>query len=146
MSTAVDSANLILKLYESRREEQLRKAREFFNGFDPKSIEDVQQTLMGPNSAFLRMVISYWDMACSFVVHGAINQEMFESANGEHIAVYAKMEPFIPQLRQLFGNPEFLKNLEHVVTGTPVGRERVVAVRERMKMIAAIRAQAAAKA
>lgn len=144
MSTAVDSANLLLKLYELRREETLRKARDFMATFDPGSVEDIQAAFMGPHSASVRMVMSYWDMAASFVVNGAIDAKMFDDANGEHVGTFGKFEPFLPQLREMFGNPNFMKNLEHVCKSMPGGLERVAAARERMRRMLAMRSAAAA--
>ena len=71
--------------------------------------------LTSDKSGYYRMVISYWEMAASLVNHGAIDAEMFNDANGEHIFVYAKLEPFLPALREESGNPEFLEHLEKVV-------------------------------
>src|SRR4051812_20743589 len=111
MSTPFESAQLILTLYEQRREETLRKARDFFVGFDPKNIEEFMAGFFGPQGVYVRMVISYWDMAASLVRNGAIDQKMFVDATGEFILVFGRMEPFIPHLREVFGNPNFLSNL-----------------------------------
>jgi hypothetical protein len=136
-------ADLILKLYELRREETMRKARDWcFRDFHPESVEDVNKAYMGEHSAYLRMVTSYWDMAASFVNHGAISVELFTDTNGEHYSIFAKLEPFLKEIRATLG-PRFLLNLEKVVNATPDGRERVNLIRERMKAIRAH--QAAAK-
>jgi hypothetical protein len=146
MSTAVDSANLLLKLYELRREETMRKARDFMITFDPRSVEAIQSVMMGPEGGYLRMVYSYWDMAAAFVVNGAIDAKMFDDVNGEHLVVFGKLEPFLPQLREMFQNPNYLKSLEHVCKTAPGGLERVAAIRERLRQGLAMRAAAAAKA
>jgi hypothetical protein len=142
MSTAVDSANLILKLYELRREETMRAARNYLFSFDPQSAGDYMAGMGGPNSAHIRMVMSYWDMAASFVVNGAIDAKMFDEANGEHIIAFGKIEPFLPQLREMLG-PNAFKNLEQVCASAPGGIERVRATRERMRQYMAARASAA---
>jgi hypothetical protein len=130
-----DEAGLILKLYELRREEVMRKARDwYFGNFNPQSFEDIKSTMMGPQSAYLRMVVSYWDMAAAMVNHGAISQEFFTDTNGEHLATYAKIEPFIEECRTTFA-PQFAKNMEHLVDQTPHGRERTAKIRERMKWV-----------
>src|ERR1700735_3568555 len=108
-TTAVDSANLILRLYELRREPVMREARNFMLTFDPKSVEDYMAGMMGPNSAHIRMVTSYWEMACSFVVSGAIDAELFDASAGEQIIVFGKLEPILPQLREAMGNPNLFK-------------------------------------
>ncbi len=144
-ASAVESANLILKLYELRREETMRKARDFMFGFDPRSIEDLQAAMLGPDSSYIRMTISFWEMAASFVVKGAIDPAMFEDSNGEHLMTFAKVQPFLTGLRQMYGNPGYLKNLEQVCLEAPGGLERVTATRERIRGLIAARAAAAAK-
>lgn len=144
MSDKTESANLILKLYDLRREEVMRKARNWFVGeFHPDSPQDVSNAAMGENSAYYRMVTSYWDMACSFVTNGAIDEKMFNDANGEHLAVFAKLEPFIAELRQTYNNPTALQHLERVVMNMPEARERMTRFREMIKQVMAARAQAA---
>ena len=83
MSKAAKSAELIMKLYDLRREETMRKARNWFFTFNPTSVEDVEAAMMNPETGgLLRMVMSYWDMAASLVNHGAIDAEMFNDTVG----------------------------------------------------------------
>jgi hypothetical protein len=122
----------ILKLYELRSEETMRKARDWFaNGFNPRSMQDILQVLVGEHSAEFRMVASYWDMAATFVVLGAIDEEMFNAINTEHVLVYAKLQPFLEEIRAVPGIPPFLylKHLEPVVQSLPDWEERVEAMR-----------------
>ena len=139
-------AELILKLYDLRREPVMREARNWFAMFNPQKPEDCLEVLTSDKSGLYRMVISYWDMACSLVVNGAIDPQMFNDANGEHIFVYAKMEPFIPALRQQMQAPQFLSSLEKVVKALPNSEERVAAVRERIKKVIAMMEQRQAQA
>ena len=140
----VESADLILKLYDLRREETMRKARNWIFSFNPTSVEDVEKTMMDPEvGAYLRMVLSYWDMAASFVNHGAIDAELFNDTVGEHIGVFAKMEPFIADLRTKWQQPDAFKNLEKVIYDRPGGKEQLERTREWMK---SIREQMAAQA
>jgi len=133
-----DEAGLILKLYELRREEKMRKARNwYFQEFNPQTIADVQNAMYGENSAYLRMVTSYWDMAAALVNNGAISMELFNDSNGEHIGVFAKVEPLLDEIRATFGG-RFFASMEKLVDATPDGRKRTAASREQMK---AIRAQ-----
>lgn len=145
MSSAAESAQLILTLYEQRREPVMREARGFVQGFNPQSISDLMETFLGPHSGHLRMVASYWDMAASFVVNGAIDAKMFDDANLEHWGLFAKFEDFLPQLREMLMNPRFMKHLEEVCLAVPDGRERINLTRERLRKMAAMRAAAAAK-
>ena len=139
-------ADLILKLYDLRREPVMREARNWFATFNPQKPEDFLEVLTSEKSGLYRMVISYWDMACSLVINGAIDAQMFNDANGEHIFVYAKMEPFIPVLREQMQAPQFLGSLEKVVKALPDSERRVAAVRERIKKIIAMWEQRQAQA
>ena len=126
-------AELILKLYDLRREKTMRDARNWFFQFNPKGREDFIEVLTSDKSGLYRMVISYWDMACSLVNNGAIDADMFNDANGEHIFVYAKLEPFLPMLREMMGNPNFLAHLEQTVKAIPDYEQRLATIRERMQ-------------
>ena len=144
MATPVESANLILKLYELRRESVMREARNTFLMFDPRTVEDYMAGMMGPQSAHIRMVVSYWEMAASFVVSGAIDAKMFEASAGEHVLVFGKIEGILPQLRQMMGNPGMLSNLEQVCLASP-GIDNVRSTTERVWGMLAQRAAAASK-
>jgi hypothetical protein len=140
-------ADLILKLYDLRREKTMREARSWFFTFNPQGKEDFIDVLTGDKSGLYRMVISYWDMACSFVNNGAIDAQMFNDANGEHLFVYAKLEPFLPALREEIGNPNFLGHLEKVVKELPNYETRLATIRDRtQKMIELYQQRAAARA
>ena len=136
MSKETKSAELILKLYDLRREETMRKARNWMFGFNPTSAEDIGKTMMDPEvGAYLRMVLSYWDMAAALVNRGAIDAEMFNDTNGEHIGVYAKIEPFIADLRKEWEMPDAFEHLEKVIMDREDGAERVRKTQEWMKKI-----------
>lgn len=140
-------ADLILKLYDLRREKTMREARNWFFMFDPQSPKDLMEVLASDKSGHFRMVISYWDMACSLVNNGAIDPQMFNDANGEHVFVYAKMEPFLPAMREMMGNPQFLGHLEKLVKDLPECETKLQNVRERIKkIIDAYKERAAAQA
>ena len=145
----VESADLILKLYDLRREEKMREARNWIFGFNPTNVDEYWQTMMDPQvGGYLRMVTSYWDMAASLVNHGAIDADMFNDTVGEHILVFAKIEPLLSELRERFQNPEAFKHLEKVILDRPDGKERVAKTQEWLKKIneEIAAAQAGAKA
>lgn len=132
----VESADLILKLYDLRREATMRKARDWFFTFNPTSAEDVEKTMMDPEvGAYLRMVTSYWEMAGALVNHGAIDAEMFNDTVGEHIGVFSKIEPYLADLRAKWEMPDAFKNLEKVIYDKPGGKEQLEKTREWMKTI-----------
>ena len=135
MSSPYESATLLIRLYELRRETTMREARTWYaRSFSPTSVDDVLATVGGPNSAHFRMVTSYWEMAASFANHGAIDMEMFNEANGEHLLVFAKIQPFLAEYRQRTGSPKYLAALEKLVMTTPGLPERLAAIRERFKI------------
>ena len=134
-----EDANLILKLYDLRREPVMREARNWFFTFNPTSAAEYMETMFGEHSGHLRMVITYWDMAAALVNNGAVSLEFFNDSNGEHIGVFSKIEPLLGEIRAAYG-PQFAANVEKLVDATPDGRKRTAATRERMS---AIRAQLA---
>lgn len=136
MSNAHESMIGILKLYELRSEPTMRRARDWFaTGFYPETTQDILAALVGEHSADFRMVASYWDMAAAFVVFDAIDAEMFNSINTEHVAIYAKLQPFLQELRAVPGIPPYLylKHLEPVVLRLPDAHERVAVMRRYME-------------
>src|SRR5512132_2379268 len=130
-----DDADLILKLYDFRREATMREARNWFFTFNPTSAAEYMEAMMGPDGAYLRMVISYWDMAASLVNNGAIDEQMFNDANGEHLFIFAKIEPILEELRQQWQQPDMLKHFETIIRRVPENKEKLAAIRERIKMI-----------
>ena len=136
-------ADLILKLYDLRREATMREARNWMFTFNPTSVQDVIEVLLGEHSGHYRMVISYWDMAAAMVNNGAIDEQLFNETNGEHLFVYSKIEPVLEEIRAMFGNPDFLRNLETLVKRIPDSEAKIISMRERMKKMAEMRAERA---
>lgn len=128
--TAAD-AQLILQLYDLRREAEMRKARNWwFVGFWPQSAEDFLKIAFTPGSQennWLRQVTGYWSMAASFVLHGALNEELFmqPAVSGEMFIVFAKVHPFLKELREKAGDPQMFATIEKVIMGSKFGRERL---------------------
>jgi len=139
-------ADLILKLYDLRREATMREARNWMFTFNPTTVQDVIEVLLGEHSGHYRMVISYWDMAAAMVNNGAIDEKLFNESNGEHIFVYSKIAPVLEDIRAMFGHPDFLRNLETLVKRIPDSEQKIVAMRERMKRFAEMRAERVAMA
>jgi uncharacterized protein DUF4760 len=144
MSKQAD-ADLILKLYDLRREATMREARNWFFTFNPTSAQDYMDTMFGEHSGHLRMVVSYWDMAASLVNNGAIDEQMFNDANGEHMFVFAKIEPILEDLRKTINAPEAFQHFEKLVRRVPDSAAKLAAIRERIKMIQGVMAERMAK-
>lgn len=138
-------ADLILKLYDLRREATMREARNWMFSFNPTSVQDIIDVLISEHSGHYRMVISYWEMATAMVTKGAIDEELFNECNGEHLFVYAKIEHLIPELRALFDSPDFLSNLETVVKRIPDFEKKLAGMKVRMKKFMELRAEREAK-
>ena len=138
MSTPHESAQSLMQLYEIRREAKLREARSWvIRSFNPASVEDVGVVMQSDEYVYVRMVVGYWDMAASFVVHGAIDAAMFREVSGEMLAVYCKFEHMIDALRETYGQPTLLKNVEAVAAEWPGAGERMAAMREYFANLAA---------
>ena len=132
MSTPVESAHLILKLYDLRREALLRKARGWFGGsFSPATYEEFSALVNGPNNVYFRMVVGYWDLAAALVRAGAIDEAMFRATGGELIFNFAKLEPFIARARAERGDPHYLENMEAVARSWPDAVQRMASIRQR---------------
>ena len=117
-----DDTMAILKLYELRRDKQMRKARQwYFSEFAPASAMDIVALFRGGEreSSRFRMVTSYWDTACSLVLNEGIDRKMFFDANTEHVFIYAKIADFLPEVREMFRDPDFLLHLETLVRSMP---------------------------
>jgi len=146
MSKESNSADLIMKLYDLRREPTMREARNWFISFFPESTEDIVKTMVDPaTSSYYRMVTTYWDMAAGFVNHGAIDEEMFLDSNGECWVIFAKVQPFLDGVRKVLDNPGYLKNLEKLLMKQPNAIETCEGRRLSMKRWMAARAEMMAK-
>ena len=147
MSKEATSADLIIKLYDLRREATMRDARNWFISYFPESVEDIMKTMIDPGtSGYYRMVTTYWDMAAGFVNHDAINEEMFLDANGECWVIFAKIQPYLDGVRKMLENEGYLKNLEKLLMKQPDAITKLEARRQSMKRWMAARAEMMAKA
>ncbi len=111
-----DDVNLILKLYELRRDDRLREARKFVGGLKARTLSELQG-VCPPGSeqdASFRMATSYWEMAASFVTAGVLNQELFADSGGELLFVWTKIQDLVPEIRKAYNSPKYLSNLETV--------------------------------
>jgi hypothetical protein len=146
----VTDADLILKLYDLRREAEMRKARNWWLGFWPESADDVikiASSLGSQENAWLRQVGGYWELASAMVLHGALNRDLFMEGSfcGEMFVLYGKVEPFIKGVREKMQNPNIFANVEKLINSTADGPERLKQTQARMANIrkAAQTAQAA---
>ena len=120
MQATFDDVNLILRLYELRRDDRMRAARNWFAGnFKVKTYEEYT-ALCPPGTdanASFRMVTSYWEMVASFVTSGVLNHQLFYQSGRELLFCYARIRHVLPQVREKLGNRHELRNLETVALG-----------------------------
>jgi len=136
---STDDAQLILKLYELRREPEMRKARNWWmTDFWPKNADDflkVAWAMGSQENNWLRQVAGYWGMTASLVLQGALSYELFlrPSSSGEMFVMFGKVHPFLADLREKLGDPEVFLDVEKVITNTKWGRERLKFILQRIE-------------
>jgi hypothetical protein len=142
MPTPFESALLNLKLFDLRRERTLREARSWFLlEFHPDTFEEFVAAITGERNSSVRMVLGYWDMAASLVTTGAIDGEAFLAAHGEVVGTFAKVQPFLAQMREVSKEPDFLKHLEKVVLAAPNAETILARRREGLRMMKQMKSQ-----
>ena len=138
MSTPHESAQSLMQLFELRREAKLREARSWVaSSFNPRSVEDFAAITKTDEYTYFRMVSGYWEMASSFVVHGAIDPEMFRAVSGEMLVAYCKVEHMIDEIREGVGQPGLFEYVQQVVDDWPGAKERMAGMREYFSGLAA---------
>jgi len=134
-------AQLILQLYDLRREAEMRKARSWWAGeFFPESADDFLKVgwAMGTQeNNWLRQVHGYWGIVASFVLQGVLNEELFlnPAFSGEMFLIFAKVQPFVGELREKLGDPQSFLAIEQAINRTEWGRERLQFMRKRVEMM-----------
>jgi hypothetical protein len=142
-ATAHD-AQIILQLYDLRREPVMRKARNFMaTEFWPSSYDELKAIMFAfgsEHNAYARQALTFWDMAAAMVLEGVIHEDLFFRCNGELYFFFAKFGHYLPQLRKDSANPEFLMNFEKLATKSSQSRERIKRTQEMLKTRAAAQA------
>ncbi|HWR16540.1 MAG TPA: hypothetical protein VN577_17075 [Terriglobales bacterium] len=144
MSATAADAQVVIQLYDLRREPEMRKARNWFAmEFHPTSADEVMSVVsaMGSDAnRYFRMVTSYWEMAATLALHGAVNEELFLDTQGEMFFIMAKIYPHLEGVREKMANPEAMKKCETLINRSEAGRKKLqafVARVERMRSMAA---------
>ena len=128
---SASDAQLVLQLYDLRREPEIRKARNWWVvEFWPQSADDlmkVANAFPSQENSWMRQVAGYWDMAASLVLQGALHEELFlqPGISGEMFFLFAKIQPFLKELREKMNNPDAWSNIEKVATGSKLARKRL---------------------
>jgi hypothetical protein len=130
-------AQVVLQLYDLRREAEMRKARTWWGvNFWPQSADDVMKVVNAfgsPENAWFRQVAGYWEMAASLVLRGAVNEDLFYDASGEMWFMIGKLYPYLKEFREKAQSPESFRNAEKLATRSKQGRERLERVMKRIE-------------
>jgi len=140
---SIRQAELILKLYELRRETTMREARSYIGGeFDPKSAEELVAIVTGggKHGAFVLQVYGYWDMVAAFVESGALDARLVYNTCQEMYFQYAKIQPYLADFRKMMNLPEWMNGIERLVEESETGRSRLDIMKKSLAALAAARA------
>jgi hypothetical protein len=133
-------AELILRLYELRRETVMREARSYVGGgtFAPRSTEELLALVStgGTETGYVLQVYGYWDMVCAFVIHGMLSADLVYDTCQEMYFQYAKIQPYLKEFRMKMNLPEWMQNIEKVIEKSVKGRKRIAMMRKSMGRIA----------
>ena len=112
-----EDANLILRLYEMRREPKMRQARAWFNkNIHCSTLAEYQSVapLGSDENAYARQVITYWEMVASLITSGVLNEHLFFQSGMELLFVWERVKTMLPEMRETYKNPALWKNIETV--------------------------------
>ena len=122
-----EQAQLHLQVYDLRREERLRQARDwFFKNYIVDTFDDVMR-IAAPGTeggAFAGMVMGYWEQACALLNYGLLHEDLFFETSGEFFGVWELLKPVVPEARERFGDQHFLRHLEKVAKRYEEWKER----------------------
>jgi hypothetical protein len=137
--TAIKQAELILKLYELRREGVMRSARSYIGGeFLPRSFDDFLEIMSAgdQHTAYVLQVYGYWDMVAALVFHGALDEGLVYNACPEMYFQFAKIRPYLEEFRGKSGLPELFQSLQRLAEGSEKGRARLDSMAGYLKLSA----------
>jgi hypothetical protein len=142
-ANSIQQAELILKLYELRRETVMREARSYVGGdFLPASAAELVEIVSagGKRTSYVLQVYGYWDMVAAFVAHGALDAGLVYDTCQEMYFQYAKLQPYLADFRKKMNLPEWMIGIERLVEGSKAGRARIRTMQKNLAAIAAVRA------
>jgi hypothetical protein len=142
-ANSIQQAELILHLYELRRETVMREARSYIGGeFLPASAKEFLDIVSagGKHTAFVLQVYGYWDMVAAFVEHGALDATLVYDTCQEMYFQYAKIQPWLAEFRKQMNLPEWLISVERLIEGSRAGRGRLATMQKSLAAMAHVRA------
>ena len=146
MSATPADAQVILQLFELRRETEMRKARNWFAAeFNPTNVDELMAIISDMKSdgnRYFRMVTSYWEMAASLALHGAVNEELFLDTQGELFFIMAKLYPYLDGMREKMQSPQAMQKCETLINKSAASKQKL---QDFIKRVERFRAMAAAQ-
>lgn len=146
MSATPADAQVVLQLFELRREGEMRKARNWYAmEFNPTSADDVMKAVMDMGSdanRYFRMVTSYWEMAASLALHGSVNEELFLDTQQEMFFTMAKLHPYLQGVREKMQSPDAMKKCETLINKSEASKKKLEAFVQRLERFRAMAAAA----
>jgi hypothetical protein len=142
-ANSIQQAELILHLYELRRETVMREARSYIGGeFLPASASEFVEIVGagGKHTSFVLQVYGYWDMVAAFVEHGALDATLVYNTCQEMYFQYAKIQPYLAEFRKKMNLPEWLISVERLIEGSKAGRARLQTMQMNLAAMASVRA------
>jgi leucyl-tRNA synthetase len=139
-------AQVVMELYNLRREPEMRKARNWYAmEFNPTSVDDIMKAVMAfgaDSNRYFRMVTSYWEMAATLALHGAVNEELFLDTQQEMFFIMAKLYPYLEGVREAMQSPDALRKCETLINKSEASKKRL---QDFIKRVERIRAMAASQ-
>lgn len=132
-ANAIEQAELILRLFELRREAVMREARSYVGGeFRPGSARELVEIVSagGKHTSYVLQVYGYWDMVAAFVRHGALDAMLVHDTCQEMYFQYAKIQPYLAEFRKAMNLPEWMISIERVIEGSKAGRARLATMKK----------------
>ena len=146
MAATPADAQVVLQLFELRREAEMRKARNWFAmEFNPTTVDEMMAIVMDMKSdgnRYFRMVTSYWEMAASLALHGAVNEELFLDTQAEMFFIMAKLYPHLDGMREKMQSPQAMAKCEALINKSDASKQKL---QDFMKRLERFRAMAAAQ-
>ncbi len=144
MAATPADAQVIMHLYELRRETELRKARNWYGmEFNPKTVDELMAIIIDMKSdgnRYFRMVTSYWEMAAALALSGAVNEELFLDTQGEMFFIMAKLSPLLEGMREKMQSPDMMRKCETLINKSEASKKKLqmfIARVERFRAMAA---------
>lgn len=119
-------AELLLRLYEIRRDPELRQARKWFlTEFKPAGWADIKSRYLShtDEDRWFRMTTSYWEMVGTLVNRAVLHEELFFDHTGEDIVTWERCKSWIADARSDI-RPTYLYQFERLVAEHLAFRKR----------------------